>query len=98
MSGEGRWGESLSPRERLAEQGPPPPHPAPIPKLMLDLGNLKGNGGDDGFAAHREKGGVGRGCLIRPNVSIISYVPCYFIDDTYMFYTHFMSYLCIFRH
>ena len=32
------------------------------------------------------------------NVSIISYVPCYFYDDTHMFYTHYMSLLCIFRH
>ncbi|KAK1608158.1 hypothetical protein QYE76_031831 [Lolium multiflorum] len=25
------------------------------------------------------------------NVSIISYVPCYFIDDTYMFYAHYIN-------
>ena len=36
--------------------------------------------------------------LYVPNVSIISYVPCHIIDDIYMFYTHYMSYLCIFRH
>ena len=33
-----------------------------------------------------------------PNVSIISYVSCYFYDDTHMFYIHYMSLLCIFRY
>ena len=40
---------------------------------------------------------LGDACYVS-NVSIISYVPCYFYDDTHMFYTHYMSLLCIFQH
>jgi hypothetical protein len=50
--------------ERPAGRGPPP-HPAPIPSPLLEQGLGQGNIGDDDVAAHREKGGVGRGCRSR---------------------------------